>query len=402
MTFQFDTLLRVARFIRAWDPAIKVVAGGYHVTALAHELAIDPGLPLDFMVRGEGEATFRELVTELENRENGLPGILGLSHREGCQWVHNPERPLLDPDQISLPRRGARLASGFYFFGLPLDTIETSRGCRHNCKFCSITQMYGKTFRRFPVERVIADLKAIRDQGTRAVFLVDDNITSDVAHFQEVCRAIIANRLNDMRYIVQVTATGIARNPSLVADMDKANFRYVFIGFESMLPPNLKSMNKPTSPEINLRAAEMLRQHQMAVLAGSIVGYPDDTRASIRQNLRLVSDLKPDVIYAQYLTPYPNTVIRRELLGAGLVVNPEGYRTYDGFSCNVRTKHLSRRELYLCLKKEIFKCTFRLPIASNFLLRTHPRVLAAAYLKYLAIIVRNLLTARQQYTQFDI
>ena len=67
MTFQFDTLLRVARLIRAFDPTIKLVAGGYHVSLMARELTADAEeLPLDFLVRLEGEATFRELVTELE------------------------------------------------------------------------------------------------------------------------------------------------------------------------------------------------------------------------------------------------------------------------------------------------------------------------------------------------
>ena len=61
MTFQFDTLLRVARFIRQFDPAIKLAAGGYHASLMAREItAGPPDLPLDFLIRGEGEATFRE------------------------------------------------------------------------------------------------------------------------------------------------------------------------------------------------------------------------------------------------------------------------------------------------------------------------------------------------------
>jgi radical SAM superfamily enzyme YgiQ (UPF0313 family) len=51
---------------------------------------------------------------------------------------------------------------------------------------CSITRMYGHTFRRFPVDRILADLENIRQQGFKAVFFVDDNITFDVAHFRRV------------------------------------------------------------------------------------------------------------------------------------------------------------------------------------------------------------------------
>ncbi len=84
MTFQFDSLLRVARFIRAFDPTIKLVAGGYHVSLMARELTADAEeLPLDFLVRGEGETTFRELVTELEKPAPDLGAIMGLRYRQG-------------------------------------------------------------------------------------------------------------------------------------------------------------------------------------------------------------------------------------------------------------------------------------------------------------------------------
>jgi hypothetical protein len=261
------------------------------------------------------------LVTELEKPAPGLGGILGLSYRQGQEWVHNPNRPLLELDTLSLPRRQARLANGFYFLEMPMDVAETSRGCPNNCKFCSITQMYGHTFRRFSVERIISDLKAIRDQGFKAVFFVDDNITYDIDHFRQVCQAIVQHQLNDLCYLTQVSAAGIAQHPELVADMDRANFRITFVGFESMDPDALKGMKKPTNPELNRRAAALLRQHRIAIIAGLISGYPEDTRETVIRNWRMIEDLKPDLIYSQYLTPYPKTPVRQELLEAGLVVD---------------------------------------------------------------------------------
>jgi len=375
MTFQFDTLLRLARLVRAFDPTIKLVAGGYHVSLMARELAADAEeLPLDFLIRGEGETAFRELVTELEKPAPDLGAIMGLSYRQGQEWVHNPKPPLLELDTLSLPRRQARLANGFYFLDMPMEVAETSRGCPNNCKFCSIGQMYGHTFRRFPVERIISDLKAIRDQGFKAVFFVDDNITYDIDHFLQVCQAIVQHQLNDLCYLTQVTAAGIAQHPELVAKMDQANFRIAFVGFESMDPNALKDMKKPTNPEINRRAAALLRQHRIAVIAGLIGGYPEDTRETVIRNWRMIEDLKPDLIYSQYLTPYPKTPVRQELLEAGLVVNVDDYSKYDGFHCNIRTRHLSRDELYHLMRGLGFKSNFNLSlIVNNRLLRDHMR-----------------------------
>ncbi|MGA8570991.1 MAG: B12-binding domain-containing radical SAM protein [Desulfobaccales bacterium] len=392
MTFQFDTLLRLARFIRAFDPTIKLVAGGYHVSLMARELtAAAEELPLDFLVRGEGETTFRELVTELEKPAPDLDAIMGLSYRQGQEWVHNPKPPLLELDTLSLPRRQARLANGFYFLDMPMEVAETSRGCPNNCKFCSIGQMYGHTFRRFSVERIISDLKAIRDQGCKAVFFVDDNITYDIDHFRQVCQAIVQHHLTDLCYLTQVTAAGIAHHPELVAEMDQANFRIAFVGFESMDPDALKGMKKPTNPEINRRAAAMLRQHRIAVIAGLIGGFPEDTRETLIRNWRMIEDLKPDLIYSQYLTPYPKTPVRQELLEAGLVVNADDYSQYDGFHCNIRTRHLSRDELYHLMRGLGFKSNFNISlIVNNRLLRDHVRYFLRSLGKVLAEGLYNL------------
>jgi anaerobic magnesium-protoporphyrin IX monomethyl ester cyclase len=345
MTFQFDTLLRVARVVRRFDPDIKLVAGGYHPSLMARELSEEDLLLLDFIVRGEGEATLGELVTELERAQPDFSAIAGLSYRQGEHWEHNTNRPLLDLDQVLLPRRESRLDEGFFFLDLSMDVAETSRGCPFNCKFCSINRIYGNTYRRFPLSRVIADLKAIQRRGTKSVFFVDDNITYDIDHFRQVCQAIVHHGLNDMCYLTQVTAAGIAKNPELVADMDRANFRLIFVGFESMEPAALKQMRKPTTPAINQQAAALLRQHRMAILAGVIVGYPDDTRESVKRQFRQILGLNPDALYMQILTPYPQTVIRQELLDAGLIVNLDDYRSYNGFDSNIRTRYLSCKEL---------------------------------------------------------
>lgn len=404
MTFQFDTLLRVARFIRRTDPSINLVAGGYHASLMAQELCeAGEDLPLDFLVRGEGEFTLRELVEELEKPSPELHGVAGLSYRQAGNWLHNPDRPLADLEQLPLPNREARAAQGFHFLGIPLDVAETSRGCPYNCKFCSITRMYGHTFRRFAVDRIIADLENIRRLGSSAVLFVDDNITYDIDHFRQVCQAIVRHGLNNFYYSTQVSAVGIARNPELVADMQRANFRTVFVGFESMTPASLKAVNKPTSPEINRQAAALLRQHDIGIIAGAIVGYPDETRESIRQNFQSMRTLKPDMYIAQYLTPYPKTLLWQELLDAGLVVNKNDFRHYDGFSCNIRTRYLSRDELYQALKIESLRIFFDLStIRNNFYLRNHTWAFLRAMSKAFAAGCYFVLRGRQLAEKLDI
>lgn len=404
MTFQFDSLLSIASFIRSRYPDIKLAAGGYHASLLSRELTSGiPALPLDFLIRGEGEQTLKALIDKLEEESPDLAGIGGLSFRKKGEWIHNHDRSLADLSLLPLPRRQVRIGQGFHFFDMPIDVAETSRGCLFNCKFCSITRMYGHTFRRFPMERIIEDLKAVRMSGAKAVFFTDDNITYDAQHFLNVCKAIVRHGLNDLSYIVQVSAAGIAQHPELAAEMDRANFRIAFVGFESMDPSALKEMKKPTSPETNRTACSALRKNRIAVIAGIIAGYPDDTGESIRRSFRLLRQLNPDGIYAQYLTPYPKTVLRDELLELGHVTNPDDYRSYNGFACNVRTKYLSQHELYRILRVELIKSYFNFSLISgNLFLRRYRGYYVRAMARTLITRTLNVIKGRELSRPLDI
>jgi len=163
------------------------------------------------------------------------------------------------------------------------------------------------------------------------------------------------------------------------------------VGFESMDPEALKDMKKPTSPELNRRAAALLRQHRIAIIAGLISGYPEDTRETVTQNWRMIEDLQPDLIYSQYLTPYPKTPVRQELLEAGLVVDVDDYTKYDGCHCNIRTRHLSRDELYNLVRGLGFKSNFKISlIVDNQFLRHHTRYFLRSLGKVVAEGLYNL------------
>lgn len=360
MTFQFDTLIKIAALIKGVKPEIRIAAGGYHVSLLYDELAKSESVSknLDYLVRGEGEFTFAELVLNLEKGNAGdMSEIAGLSWKGKSGWNHNPDRELADLEKVPLPARDRRICKDFYFLNnrkFPLDVMETSRGCPFNCKFCCITQMYGKVYRKYPVARVISDIKNMKKHGIKGIFITDDNITYDIPHFKELCNAIIDNGLSNIFFMVQTTAAGLAANPDLVELMNRANFRMVFVGFESMNPATLKEMSKPTSPETNRKTARLLRANKIGIVASIIVGHPDDDRKSISENFRNIRKLHPDIIYPLYLTPYPKTKIREELLKEGLVVNTSDYSRYDCFSsCNVKTRHLSQEEVFVCLRKEM-------------------------------------------------
>ena len=87
---------------------------------------------------------------------------------------------------------------------------------------------------------MLADIRDARARGARAIFLVDDNITLNVARFEALCRAIVAAGLNDIDYIVQgMTSAIAAAGETLAPLMRQAGFRYVFLGIENILDDDL-------------------------------------------------------------------------------------------------------------------------------------------------------------------
>jgi len=146
MTFQRKTAKRIIALLRTLKRDIQIVVGGYD-PSMAPEAYMSDDCWTDFIVRGEGEITFRELLRAIE-KGAGYEHILGLSFRQGEYYQHNPDRPVssLDTKEIRLPNRDARVLSGYTMLGRQVDVIETSRGCTFDCSFCSIIAMRGGTF----------------------------------------------------------------------------------------------------------------------------------------------------------------------------------------------------------------------------------------------------------------
>jgi len=371
MTFQRRSAARIIELVRSVRPGVKIVVGGYD-PSLAPEAYEEMGV--DFLVRSEGEVTFRELLRALE-QDSGLERISGLSYRNGEGWVHNPARPphRLEDKEIRPPNRDSRVLKGYTLLGRQVDVIETSRGCTYDCSFCSIIEMRGRNFHTYTFDRVLADIRDARDHGARTIFLVDDNITLNVKRFEALCEAIIAAGLHKLDYFVQAMTSAIANHGETLAPlMRKAGFRYVFLGIENILEGDLEFLrasakntersNGHETGNATLKAIDYLHRNQMYVVGGLIVGSPGDTRESIEANLEFARRYV-DWPYIQHPTPYPRTPMTKEFRDQGLIMN-ERLEEYDGTTAVVRTAHLAAEEVeFIRWKAERWIKVQHLPVA---------------------------------------
>jgi radical SAM superfamily enzyme YgiQ (UPF0313 family) len=379
MTFQRSTARRIISLVKSINPDAKIVVGGYD-PSLAPDAWTHPALSVDYIVRGEGDITFRELVRALEHNR-ALSGIEGLWYRTPAGMQRNLPRSVttLVRGEIKPPRRDGRVLTGYTSMGRPIDVIETSRGCTFDCSFCSIIEMRGRNFHRLPIDRVIADIRDARDRGARALFIVDDNITIDVPRFEALCRAIVEAGLDDIHYLVQAMTASIAQHGETLAPlMRRAGFRYVFLGIENILEDDLaflKAAAKNTRrgseagrQNATMAAIDALHRNGIYVVGGLIVGNPDDTRAAIDANLTFARKYV-DWPYIQHPTPYPGTPMTKDFRDRGLIVN-QRVDEYDGTSAVTRSAHLDADEIeYLRWRADRWMKLRHMPAA----IRLYPR-----------------------------
>jgi radical SAM superfamily enzyme YgiQ (UPF0313 family) len=342
MTWQFDTCLKLIRLVKSLLPRVKIVLGGYHATLMFEEIGESGGAEgIDFMVRGEGEDTFRRLVNALQGLDR-LEAISSLSYRTDGGFRHNPRGELLDLSRLKIPIRDKRrLTWGYHIMNSKVEVMETSRGCTRNCNFCSIRHMYGRSFRPFPIDRVLSDIDDIYyRRHCRWIFVSDDNLVLSPDRVMALCDAIIARGYRNLHFVVQADCATMAANEDMVRLMAKAGFKTIFLGIENVSKKNLKTAKKGDIVEASRKAIDICHRHGIMVVGGMIFGFPDDGEEEIVENYRFLKSSGADTAYCQILTPYPKTGIRQHLMAEGLVTNPDDYRWYNGIWANVRTRRM--------------------------------------------------------------
>ena len=298
MTFQRVTARRIISLIRSIKPDVRVVVGGYD-PSLAPEAWTHPDLGVDFIVRGEGEMTFRELLRALEHR-TPLSEVAGLWFREpGGGFRRNPPRPVASVEEgmIRPPNRGARVLSGYTMLGphhrrrrdvarmhLRLQLLLDHRDARPQLPPLSSRPRHRRHRRCQGAGRARHLLRRRQHHARRR------------RDSRRLCHAIIDAGFNDVDYLVQgMTAPFAAHGTELAPLMKQAGFRYVFLGIENILEDDLaflkagaKNSQRQNGRRIGnatTAAVDILHRHGMVIVGGLIVGNPDDTAEAIEANL---------------------------------------------------------------------------------------------------------------------
>ena len=294
-----DTLAKVRRAL----PETKLVMGGIHAT-LAAERILEAYPIVDFLVKGEGEASFPKLLDCIERGE--LPSrIEGVSCRQGGRIVSNEPVLIEDLDSLSFPDRSLvdKVEYGYYHKNIKLTfgkftTISSSRGCPFHCSYCSCAAFSQRKWRPRSPENVVSELEQLQSDGYESAVFVDDNLTHSTKRMQRMCDLIRQKKL-DLKFYCE----GRVNNASyeLMSTMKEAGFDVIYFGVESPSKHVLDYYNKTIDPNQAVRAVENARKAGMIVVTSFIVGAPVESVEDMEKTIEFIKRLRPHAVQINIL-----------------------------------------------------------------------------------------------------
>lgn len=352
LTFNYYDTLRTARIIKESCQTAKVCIGGWHVTLYPQETLNQKDV--DYVVFGEGEKTFLELVDAISQGRHP-EGVLGLGYKlpstskMNSQWLDggspqvtgkpvmdeytvrygddhqqikqvmlNHERPVeenlddLDSPDFSLVdiNRYSHILDRGFDVTLPM---ESSRGCPFTCIFCDIRKT---RFRSRSPEFIVAEMERWAAKGVRSFFFVDDNLTANKPRAIQLFKEIVRRNLN---VEFKVSSRIDRLDDEVMLWMKRAGVSRVSVGIESSKQKYLDLMQKKITVEQIEDCLARARKIDLPVFAFMMLGLPGQTRQEMFEEVDFLKKNKVEYASFSVLTLYPKTEMHRIALANGVL-----------------------------------------------------------------------------------
>lgn len=294
--------LLLAKFFKKKFPKVKTVLGGVHPTVRPDEVLSNDFV--DFVVRGEGEITMKELVSGTT-----LKNIDGLSFKENGVIVHNTERSNIEdldnlppPAYHLMPIKKYRPAVGSYK-RLPAMSIFATRGCPGRCTFCH--RAFKGKIRSRSAKKIVEEIKLLKENyGIKEINFYDDTFTALKDNVREFCN-ILLNENIDITWSCFTRVNYVDKE--LFSLMKKAGCHLVMMGVESGVQSVLDGMNKMVSLDQIRSAVRICKEIGIETRAAYIFGNVGETKEMMEKTLNFAIELDTDYAQFNILTAYPGT-----------------------------------------------------------------------------------------------
>jgi radical SAM superfamily enzyme YgiQ (UPF0313 family) len=291
--------IEIARIARQVNQNIKNVFGGIGATFLWKHF-LTHFQEIDYVVIGEGEYSFLNLVRYLKKNDNkGVEIIRGIAFRKNGEAVKTKLNETVNNlDKLPMP------AKYFNFQHLSL-----TRGCPGKCTFCGSPRFWGTKVRFHSTDYFVEQLEQLYKKGITFYYFSDDTFTISKKRVIEICRKILAKKLN----IVWVAISRVNYvNDEIVYWMKKAGCIQISYGVESGCEKIRNALNKNISTNQIKKAFSVTLKYGILARAYFIYGCPKESMETIQETIDLIRKIKPLSTIFYILDIFPGTTLYEE------------------------------------------------------------------------------------------
>jgi anaerobic magnesium-protoporphyrin IX monomethyl ester cyclase len=304
--WNIEETIKVISMIKKINPSIQIVVGGPEVTYDVMEW-MEKVPQFDFIVIGEGEETFKNLLQQL-NSEKDYRHVAGISYRTGTGEIKlNPQRHKLDLRELPSPYR---FEEDIKHLGKRVSYIETSRGCPFSCQFCLSSIEVG--VRYFDREKIKEDIRYLMKNGAKTIKFVDRTFNISRSYALEMFRFLIDEHLPGTVFQFEITAD--IMRPEVIEFLNHEAppglFRFE-IGVQSTndytneLVMRKQNFEKLTRTVTMVKEGKKIDQH-----LDLIAGLPEEDYDTFKRTFNDVFEMRPEELQLGFLKMLRGTGLR--------------------------------------------------------------------------------------------
>jgi radical SAM superfamily enzyme YgiQ (UPF0313 family) len=345
--WNMDKIISVSKLLKESCPDVIVVVGGPQVSCQPKEI-LSKYHALNVIVKGEGEATFEELILCYLGNGRSLLDLEGIAYREGKEIKENADRPVIENiDDIPSPY----VDDDTEGFAGPFALWQTFRGCVHACTYCNWTS---RGLRLFSSERLKKELEYFMKNGIERLWLIDSDISLNRKRLRPLLETVAEKSPPPERIGAFLNLDNCE-----LADIhlySKLPFGMIEIGLQTINPTVLTHLGRHWNKDRFERNWFYLRNHpqrRSGLCVDLIIGLPGDDHQSFKESMRYVVDvLKPDT---------PSVFILQILRGSKL------YEMTDEFGFELEGEHCFWVKSSISYSRADMRKSIRLAFAYYFM-----------------------------------
>ncbi len=385
ITATVKAAIEVCAVVKEVLPKAVTVLGGVHPTFMAEEV-LGSGV-VDFVIRGEAELTFAELL-ECLTTASRPEKVKGIAYLEEGRVVETGFREFVR-DLDSLTPAWDIVDWSLYTYhakpGSRLAVVSSSRGCIGGCVFCSQRLFWKGSWRARSAEGFVSELEFLRKEyGVDVVMISDEYPTKDRVRWERILDLLIERDLG-IEILMETRVNDIVRDEDILEKYRLAGVTHIYVGVEAPDQKRLDELNKDIKVEESKRAIELINGVDIVSETSFVVGTPEETEESLFATLELAKFYSPDMAFFLPLTPWPYTSLFERFEE---FIETRDWSKYNLIEPVIRPINMDRAELkrlMMIATAEFFKHRLKnlsslTPFKRDFLLRVVRLILERSYL----------------------